>query len=489
MSKLIITYIFVFIILWVKPLMSNNNRVKAIGNMKITVEDIDRQINLFQIAQNNACLKSNDSTGWTDFRIYNNYLSGDIRRHWDAQTNSLSYFGFRGQKHISENQVFYGDVYYIWDYRYKMNQAIDKYPYEPDPFVLADSTAGTFNYFGPAISAIYAYNMTDNFSVGISIYYNINEGLKTIYTMPEIIDRESNLSLDLAWLITPHITVGLSFKPYQRQQITKLVKQPDGKDPQTYRYRGEFIFRKSTSSSDRRSLFEGYELIPQIALHGDHYDGVLLFNYIYQWHELYDNPSQRLYDGFYQGEQYIFNSVFRCYLDEKHNDLFSLSYKYRKLNDWARNPNAYLLIYQADYNQNSVIGGYSHRFASLPLLAAVEFSYFHDSTVKNDYLAHVFRKGINHNIKLSIGGEYLIENNLALRSGIIYNKYDEDPVWNYFGSYAGINLTVGIGYIYKNMVMDLYGIIGKASNTPSIGETDSKKNQKINFSFEIKRYF
>ena len=489
MSKIIITYLLLLILPQGKALLADNNRVMAIGNMQIAIEDIDRQINLFQIAGNNAWLKTNDTTSWTDFRIYNNTLSGDIRRHWDPQMTSFSYIGFRGQKHIGERQVFYGEVYYNWDYRYKMNQAIDKYPYQTDPFVLADSTAGDFNYLGPEISVIYSYIITNNFSAGVSLYYNINKGLKTIYTMPEIIDRESNLSLDLAWSVTPHITLGFSYKPYQRQAITKLVKQPDGKDPQTYRYRGEFVFRKSTASSDRRALFNGYKLIPQIGLHGVHYDGVILFNYTYLWHELYDNPSQRLYDGFYQAQQYIFNGVFRYYVDENRKDLFSLSYNYRKLKDWAQNPNAYLLIYQANYSQNTFMAGYSHRFSSTPLLTAVEFYYLHDSTIKNDYLAQVFRDGTNQNFKASLGVEYLMKNNIALRGGLIYNRYDEAPVWNYFGSYSGLNLTLGVGYIYKNMVMDLYGIIGKSSNNPFDNGVNIKTNKKINFSFEIKQYF
>jgi len=489
MIKLIITYFLLLIFLSAKIALSNNNRVMAIGNMQISIEDIDRQINLFQIAGNNAWLKTNDSTSWTDFRIYNDIVSGDIRRHWDAQKTSYSYIGFRGQKHIDDKQVFYGEVYYNWDYRYKMNQAIDKYPYEPDPFVLADSTAGDFNYLGPEISVIYSYRITDSFSAGISIYYNINRGLKTIYSMPEIIERESYLSLDLAWSITPHIIAGLSFKPYQRQQITNLVKQPDGTDPQTYRYRGEFVFRKSLASNERRSLHEGYELVPQIALHGAHYDGVILFNYTYLWHELYDNPSQRLYDGFYQGQQYTFNSVFRYYINENHNDFFSLSYKYRKLTDWARNPNAFLLIYQADYDQQTLMAGYSHRFSSLPLLTAIELSYLYDSTLKDDYLAQIFRDGINQNIKASLGLEYLLKNNMAFRGGVIYNQYDEDPVWNYFGSYSGVYLTFGVGYNYKNLVMDLYGIIGKSSNKLFNDGMGIKTNKKINFSFEIKQYF
>ena len=484
------SFFIIILLLMVNSIFANENRVVAIGDMKITIEDIDRQVNLFQIAGNNAWLKSNDtSNSWTDFTLFNNTESGDIKRHWDAQKTSFTFFGFRGQKHINQKQIFYGEIYYNWDHRYKVNQAIEKNPYAPDPFVLADSTAGTFNYLGPQIFVAYAYQITPSFSAGLSIRYNINKGLKTIYTMPEIIDRDTELSLDLAYSITPNITAGFSYKPYQKQEITSLVKQPDGKDPQTYRYRGEFVFRKNTGSFERRAIFEGYQLIPQLAFKSDYYDGVILFNYIYNWHELYDNPSKRYYDGFYQGKQYIINSVFRFYTNSNHNNIFALEYKFNNLQDWARNPNAELLIHQAEYNQHTFVAGYSHLFSELPLLAAIETSFYYDATTKDDYLAQIFRNGINRNFKTNLGFEYSMKNNLALRGGIIYNQYDEDPIWNYFGSYSGLYMTFGVGYIYKKTVMDLYGFIGKSANNSIFDETNIRTSKKLNFSFEIKQYF
>jgi hypothetical protein len=475
--------LLIIFVLFSFSLLANETRLKAMGNLSYSVPDIDAQLNLFRIAENNAWMKVNDSTNWMIYSINSLNNWGTLKRYWDAKENQFHYFSFSGLKHLGEKQVFYGYVSYIWDLRRDVNNAIEKNPYDYDPFVLADYTTGDFLYHGPEMYAAYNYTINSMFHWGISLRCYINRGLKEVNTEPEIISREINASFDFIFKLTAKYSLGLSFKPYQILDITKFVELEDGLTPITRRYRGEYFYREKVTTHDRSAQYEGYILRPQLGLNFDIFENVTHFDYFYQWHKLFDKPSKHLFDGYFQAQHYTFRTVNRLLLSKKYNSYILVEYTFKKNDDWAKEPRDNLLIYQALQKSHELVLGGSSKLYNLPLLAAFELIYGIKSPIQKDYLANVYRDGDIATILVKSGLEYQIKPDLDLRVGYIFSEYSENKIWNYYGNFSGSKFTFGSGWIFNNFELDILGeyeILKKNKNNNS--------RTGLNFIAQLKQY-
>jgi len=442
----------------VTSVISSDYRLKSMGNMTWSVQDINSQLTLYQVVNNSAQLKDNDSTNWMIYRSESLNNWGKLKRTWDAYKNSFHFISFSGQKHLGDNKIFYGDIRYNWDYRNKVDFAIEKNPYGYDPFVFTDYTTGSILYRGPQVFVAFNHLVSKDFYWGVSLNYNINKGLKEISSEAEIISRSIETSLDLIYNISKNYKIGLSFSPYQIQDITKLVTQKDGLEPTVRRYRGEFEYRERVGTKDRTSDYDGYELKPQFAYNTDNLDHVTYFSYYYQWHKLYDGTLTRHYDGYFQAEHYGIHSITRAKISDNYNTNIFIKLKYQQYDDWAKEPKHNLLfsqdkdkIYEISFGGSSTLPG----FASI--LSAIEFQYNYINLHQIDYLANIDRNAPVKNWIIKFGIEHEAKSNLHIRYGFNLEKYMEDKVWNYFQDYSGYNFTCGIGWQFYDYELDFAG--------------------------------
>ncbi len=489
MSRKIFIIIQLIFFCWgITQSTAGGNRLLAMGELAISVPDIDNQINLLQVAGNSAWLIENDSLNWIKYTTFSNNDWGKLKRYWDARENHLHYLSFSGYKRIGGNQAFFGEIRYNYDYREDVNRAIEKNPYAGDPFVLADSTTGDFEYLGPEVNVAFSQKLSSGWYLGTSLHYYINRGLKDIYTETEIISREITASIDLVRSFSNDVVFGLSIMPYHYQDITKLVTQSDGQYPQTFRYRGEFEFRKSTGTQDRSAIYKGYEIRPQLAINGEKFEGVFYAGYNYQWHELYDNPTKRLYDGYYQAQKYSVNMVFRKHLGRLNQTSLAFSYEFVYTEDWAKEATADLLFYRSFNRLHRSVFGVSHRFSDIPLEGAVEIHYQSSAPDKRDYLAHRYRQGDIANLEIHTGIEYRVGMSWKVQAGYIYKDYKEDKIWDYYGDCSGSKYTAGLGWIFKNYELDAYGRYSDLKGNVS-GVNSNNRRQSMDMIVQLKQYF
>lgn len=479
----IIIYIFLVFALYFS-IYASDNRLKAIGNMTYSIPDIESQLNLYRIAENNAVLKNNDST---DSMIYtaetkNNW--GKLKREWDAYKNQYSFLSFSGQKHLDDNKIFYGDIRYNWDYRGDVDYAIEKKPYGFDPFVLTDYTTGSILYKGPEIFVAFNHLLSNSLYWGISINYNINRGLKTKSSEAEIIDRSIKASFDLVYNISENSRFGLSFSPYQTQDITKLVSQKDGLDPTIRRYRGEFEYRERTGTSDRTADYGGYVIKPQFAFNSENIEHIDYISYYYQWHKLYDGTSTRHYDGYFQAQHYGINTITRYKISDINKTYIFLAYQYQKYDDWGKGPELDLLISQDIYDSHLLNFGGSTFLQNLSSTIALEFCYQLEKPNQIDYLANRDREGDIINWIAKLGIENQIDSIIHIRYGFNFENYSENEVWDYFKDYEGYNFTFGIGWLFSNYEFDFAGNYRIKSNKQDNGIQRSG----LNFSLQLKQF-
>jgi len=477
--------LFLCLIFLLSSVQASDLRLKSMGEMKYAVPDQDIKLNLFSTAGNTAWLKENDSLNWGKYSLNTLNDWGSLHRFWDAEGVHSNYFLFQGLKHITEYSAFFGSVKYNNDYHTDVNQAIDPRPYDNDPFVLADSTKGRFNYYGPSIVVGYSHRLFTNLYLGLLIDYSIGQGLKSVNSRPEIISRYVTGGIEAAYKFSEQITIGLSYRPFSYKDITKIERQPEGTYPVTRRYRGEFEFSQHVSTSDRTADYDGYELSPQISYKYSNIEGITFAGYKYLWQKVFDGTSTQHIDGNYQSEAFSFTNISRYYFDAVKQSSLTLHYNFNYLEDWAREPVAKSLIYQAWYREHHISAGFTHQLSSRPLMVSGEFVYDYYDPQKNDYLAHLNRQGKNTNLELHLGTELKAGSAWRFRMGYVFQDYQESSIWNYFDNYSGHSLTGGLGFHKKTFEIDSYIRFGRLQHSEKTGF----KRNILNFQVSLKQYF
>ena len=473
--------IILFVFLGLTLFYGDDLRSNAAGDMQIALPTWNNRINLYQVVGNTGWLQMNDPRNWMQISGGSTNSWGELRRYWDAygiHTNALT---FAGQKHVSETQTFYGAITYNIDQRTGVNRAIELEPYALDPFVLCDSTQGDFNYNGPTVAVGFSHHILPQLWWGVGLNYAIYRGLKKNYSMPEIIRRNIQADFSWAYRINKRIALGISFRPYDLRDLTKIVQQPDGTEPVVYRYRGEFEFTSVTSKDDRVAIYNGAEIIPQIMLHFKNFRGIVFAGYYYRWHEVYDNVHLRKYEGYYQGRHYYFNTFWRWDFGQKLQNILSVRYQFRYIQDWAEEPLRKFAIYRSFHHIHDLTLGFSKRFRSFTL--ALEGNYRYYLPNKKDYLAHVYREAAIKSGRVNIGGIYRINPKLNVEAGMLWKRYSEPAIWHYFGDYDGMAGTLGASYKFKNNLLQIYTKFGKWQGKPS-----GRKRIIADFTIQLKQF-
>ncbi len=486
LNRIIIVILFFCSVGW-----ATDSKLKAMGNISMALPNIDAQVNLFQLAGNTAGLILNDSTNWVCIEVGSFNHKGTNRRYWDPKRVEYNFISYKGQKQLHNNMIFYGDIQYIWDNRYGMQKAIERTPYAMDPFVLADSTSGNILFSGPDVSLSLNHRITKDFHWGAAMDYSINNGLKNLYTRPEIITTDINFSIDLLYQLNRFYSLGISFSPYYQKDYTKLVNQPNKSQPISFRYRGEFEFRKHVGISDREAIYKGYKLLfPQVALKSSKWEGVIFSGYSYHWHELFDKVSNSIfYDGYYQGQHYFGRLALRHYLSERKGTTITLDYQYRYIEDWAREPNYNLMIYQSYRRIHLLLAGLSCRIRR-KLELAVEGTFLNEDPDRRDYLAKVYRRGDITKYILRGGINYILNQSFQIRLGLEYQWFREGAVWDYYGNHEGPLLTSGIGYNWPKFELNGYVRFGKLVRDELVLYTEHNRYKEVlDASIQIKSYF
>ncbi len=437
-----------------------------VANMEIAIPSpVVSELNLYHFSGNTAWLQPTDSLNWMVVNTNSLNSWGSLRRHWDAYGVHQNYVEFAGQKHVSPTRTFFGAVRYNMDYISGVNQSIEINPYAPDPFVPCDSTQGDFTYIGPTVNIAFSHHILKNLWWGIGLDYQIYRGLKKIYSMPEIIRRYIKLDFSLAWRVTPALTLGVSLRPYNILDIIKVVKQPDGTTPIVLRYRGEFLFTSATSTDDRNTTSEGMEVAPQIMLKFKRLTGIIGFSYLYLWQDVYDGTLVRKYDGYYQGEKYKLQTIWRFFPDRELKNSVTLRYNFYYLTDWAEEPVKRFAIYRSYQRYHDLTIGISRKSGSLhPLTIGAESAFSYYLPDKRDYLARVYREAPMSSYSVKLGGMYSPYPRWLIQAGGWFIKYNEDKVWNYFGDYSGFGASLGVALDYGKANISLTTIFGAKQN-------------------------
>lgn len=471
----LVLMVFAAAIVALQPLPARGDgiRIKSLADARLALEDRDNRINPYDFGRNPAWLLQD-----FDFRylrlsgsLYE--ISGDLRRDFDPHLVNDLYIGVEGIKLLSDRQVVRGYI----DYQRLRNREVfrnletDQYN---DPFYLNDETTGDFDYYGPRTSVDWAIRLTDRLYFGAGFDYDINTGLKQVYTRPEIVHNYFQGIFGLTWQPAGKWVLGVAYRPARLQNRTQFARPDEGFDNVIQGYSGDGIFEIRSFSS---YTITDIEISHHVDLQGfylgeDITAGVTARGGISE-NEVKYSATRQFSKGYWKEE--LVDVDFRArYAPSAKPLALGISARYLSNDGWGIRPDfEEVLLYDNPYSMYSAGIGLAYRFAPIDMMILGEYIYKKYDIEVYDNGASLYRKADHTSNIGRVALEKNISNIYSFRAGYEYIDYPIDRWIKLPRNIDASRITAGFdAYVGGwNVAMHLEYGLGKQE------ETDAERQQ------------
>lgn len=470
--------LILFIVFATQVAFTQNERIAALGNPTIALKDFDLDLNLYDFGNNYAWLIEDHTFDVLYIRPKINFQSGDYRRFYDAEKNSIYSLSFDGTK-ILKDGAFRGYVIYEIENRKNVNRALSRYPYNGVPFRMTDTTTGDFLYNGPRVGFQYSFIPLKNFYLGFDLNYQIVDGLKNIYSRAKSLWRNIDGSINLAYKFSDDFVVGGKLTMLDNKESIE-AKSEDLFDAEIFNYRGDtFAFRRRSQTVEQtyREKLNRYDLAAiisplenlNIGLKGNYLNSNLKTQFPYGTLKEYEEGHTVFED---------YGTALKVHYSPIRNLLFGFEGSFDNYSSWSRVSETALMIWKWNIQTISIGSGISYKFNSFPLISIFEIK---SGIVKSDsskYIDNYFSNYKEPFYSLTFGFEFEIFKKAFLRAGYSFNKLGFDVVKG--GKDVKYNsISAGFGlYNFNSLQVDFY--ISYAIQSNSISQKNKFLNSQLN---------
>ncbi len=430
--------------------------LRALGSLRYTLASEWNHYDLYHLGGNPAGLHDNDTLKWLQVWNENSFTRGDFRRFYDPKKINYTTVAFAGSKPLDEHQTFWGKVIYASDQLIGVPFALERNPYEADPFILADSSSGGFQFWGPQVEIIYSRQLSQRLDVGAQLEYVLDSAVRDHESRVKIIQRNLLTRLGVTIKLLPGFNVGITYCYQNLFDNTEVPTRQDGRNPITYRYRGYLVSRRELNRYVRNALTRHHQVASQwLVQPGSALTLLVQGGYCFQYSDLFDGTSVRYYEAYWERHDYSFDFV------GKYSPLFSPwtltgFTNYNFTSAWSKHYRLPVLISdQTQGNLESGLGlGYApahrnYRFGT-EISAVQEVDHF------VDYIGHTVYDVKILSPELRIGGEYFLSELISLQLGGQWLHLDQcGEIPYHAGSYHSLGISFGFTLWQKNYLVEL----------------------------------
>ncbi len=483
----------------------SQTKLFSMGDLSLVIEDEDNDINLYDFGNNPAWVVIDQKLSWGRGSSFLNHESGSYRRILDPKTLFTLIPSFDAVKTFGPDKVFFGYVGYYYYDNQKIVGSVEKYPYE-DKFGLLDSAgfvdvdkdgkvdeiSSNFTYTGPDLFAGHSRRISKNTFVGATVGYRLEHGVKREYIWPETYLRTFYFNFGIAHKFPRGIVLGLSFKPFDTQERIDLDPGLQGgnivKDVVGFQWRVPISsMTRITKNKIYEAGLQGTWDIGRSLVNG------FILNYEFRNLDINDGLTDANRVVYWQSDGYHleYRGLWRV---TPHTVNIGLSYRRNYQKTWTKNP-----IFDIKLDEGPIT---EDRFGlGLGVFPSQSFRWgteAHFSSYKEDitdYIARGTRDTRIENLSYNIGGEFRLEKNFWVRSGIVYAEYSfegEILPEDRLRENTSFEIRWGLGYSSEKALIDLaigYNRTrGDALNTQHIIIPDASR-EKLNLFVSSKFFF
>lgn len=449
--------LFLFILLLaLSSSFAQQFRLESIGGMKFSVKDIDNSLTPFDFAGNPAWLVKDADETYLRINPSISNSWGNYHRYYNEEGKMIYSSSFLGVKTLGEVGTFLGFTAYNYEIRRNFNRSLKKNPYSGEAFFFVDTTAGQFRYNGPEVRLMYSYEVIPKLCIGASVYYQILDGLKKVYTNAKTIYRDVNGNAGLAYQVEDNFIVGAYIDLFDTQESIE-AQDVNLNEVEVFKYRGETF----------KVYSRGNPVNHKVRTKGESYRAQLFYSFEKNFENVLSfsvSPSRKKilvpyssYDEFEEGHSSFYNTninfVNRSIVSDEL--MLAAKFNYNEDKSWSRLTSKNTLIWEWRVNTLTFGIGSSYYLKTLPLLIAFEYEL---SNIKTDSSKYIDKRsfnqsGTNHNFRL--GFEHALLNNIFLRAGINYSLMDFDLIYG-GNKVNNSTFTLGAGIPINEIVIDFY---------------------------------
>lgn len=293
-----------------------------------------------------------------------NVDDGRFKKFIDPVSSRFYQLSASGKKAIDSSQRFKGSFGFQ---RYERNDWswIFTRDYQTgNPFLIGDSTTGNSRINGIRMSAEYSNKLFEDFSVGLTFDYSVDEMLKEISPRPTSKHRDIYSRIGLNYSVSRELDLGLIADIYDKNEEIAYREDEGSITQETIilKFKGyDFpnVFRKKTET--RYSYINGYAggmtfsyLIPPKIL------TVGYFTSGFDETNIKDDAIDPSAEGFWMNNYFDAGVQMSILLNEQIKA--GLLYKFHKDGGWAKYPTYDVLYYERERSSHLIIAGLQYFF-------------------------------------------------------------------------------------------------------------------------------
>lgn len=481
LSPIILTLIFSF------SAVFSQQRADYFNTMQPALLDSsNHQLNFYDFADNPAALYNDVHKKSIQMRYYGNFLSGDYRLPFDAETMFDQHYFVRSVQPLSENDIFKGYFAYHKKYDQDVLYSDQSEKLYGSPYLFGDSSKGNFNLNGLYWGGEWAHRFNKNWQSGIAFHYNVDQRIKDIFPKP--LNKHLNIhakyglqyqikDLSLAFLyVYTDDQEKVEIKKYSLEQdLTPVMLK--------FRFSDLPVVERAKTSEERKILNYGHSFGFQ--LKKEISDFVFMSDYRFSLNdmEIIDGGNDNIAQGTLEQKLHYLNMKLSW---KGRQNQSTVSYQLVDKDLTAKHPEFNLETWQAPLKMHQF--EYNGKFFIENQLAFyTDASYVYESENRIDnmsvnYWRIQFQKisakvGLRHNYKnsfqtsvwLGLGKKIDIESE---KSDNRYSEYFDYLFTQPFEYYTRKNFTENIGFLIKYkygpmLDVDIFGTYLNISNKNS----------------------
>lgn len=447
MRKLIILPLLIF-------LLSN---ISSYGyeNYLYQTLSVKETYGLYNLVNNPAFLRLNNHEDLLTYQLFVGKQENSFRRTFDPERIESGGIEIFSYKALDDKSALASWIIYETSVYNNLYRSLEKDFYS-NYFAYTDTTTGNVTYAGPRLKVVYNREILPHLLTGLMIDYNIERGLKDVYTKCEAIARNINIRGGLGYSGSRGTALGVSIRYFDRQGSYEAVKEITDAVVNTFMGYHLYYPERPRSTNEKKVYGQGVEIDAQLSR-----KGLLLPSLKLDLAGGYGtkerlintgsstNPVQR---GYWVREGGFINSIL-TYNSPESDFMLALMAGVTSYYDWA-SPQDYQVI-NIENNVKDVKYGVK---ASVPVDAMILTVAYETGTEDVNYREYtadyVFDEQLSH---------YLVYTNIRLRlNQVLQMNYrfwvSEFEPWFYWNT--GLIQTRGIEFGFDRLFV--FGKIGAA---------------------------
>ncbi len=194
---------------------------------------------LYDLSSNPAWVYLAEKEKYTSVWIGRNSTNGDFRKPFDPKKESRTLYHIDWFQPFKAPHTFKGSFEFVRDIEEDVMWAIGRDRYSGNPFIIADSSTGGFDITGISLDATYSRNLFNNYSIGLSLTYCVDNGLKRVFPKPELLHRDINTLMGVGYHYKEKSGIGIFFSYTDNEENINLKKYEFAEGvPELYKFRG-----------------------------------------------------------------------------------------------------------------------------------------------------------------------------------------------------------------------------------------------------------